>query len=202
MVTIETYSMQEIAPFSPLLEEWMKRDYIHYPYLWVPAKGECSLDLFINEKSALVIIAKREEKIVGLAGGMSFECENLQNFFQAPLTQLAEKQGFKPDQLFYMSFFLTAPECRNEQSLVLAIYDTYVKYAKSLGKTKICYWYDSGTPKHLMKPSELIPIEPWGYVLGDFTTMDIKLDLPWSTLQADGSVKEEMHPAEFFFKDL
>ena len=62
--------------------------------------------------------------------------------------------------------------------------------------------YDSGTPNHLMKPNELIPIEPWGYVLGDFTNMNIKLDLPWSTLQVDGSVKEEMHPAEFFFEEL
>ena len=40
MIEIETYSKEGIATHAFLLEEWMRRDYIHYPYLWMPTPPE------------------------------------------------------------------------------------------------------------------------------------------------------------------
>lgn len=203
MFEVESYSGDAIIPHTPLLEEWVKRDYIHYPYLWVPTTSDCGLDLFIKEEHALVTIVKQQGKVVGIAAGISFDSERLQNYFQEPLSKLAEEHGFDPSQILYMSFFLTAPERRNDPLLVQAMYDTYVKFASNLGKTKVSYWADmSSDEHHPLKPEKLVPIEPWGEVIHGFRSMKMKFNLPWMTLQSDGSVKEAIHPAEFFIKDL
>jgi hypothetical protein len=199
---IENVSNDSIALHAPLLEEWMRRDYIHYPYLWVPAEGEAFLTLFINEKSTLLTLIKREGHVVGIAAGMAFDSEKLANFFEAPLAKLAEEQGICPEELYYLSFFLTAPDCRNEQAIVDAIYDAQATHAKLLNKTRICFWSSVEMPQHPLKPNTITPIEPWGYTIKGYEPMRIELNLPWSTLQIDGSVKEEVHPVQFFMKSL
>lgn len=105
MFEIEMCSKDEITTHASLLETWMRRDYIHYPYLWVPAQGETCLDLFINEKSTLLTVLKREGRTVGIAAGMAFESEKLANFFAASLIELSEKQGIRSETLYYISFF-------------------------------------------------------------------------------------------------
>src|ERR1700722_18960169 len=140
MFEIEAYSKEKIAEHASLLEEWMRRDYIHYPYLWIPAQGEAYLDVFINEKSTLMTLLKREGRIVGIAAGMAFDSENLADYFSAPLTKLAEDQGIRSEALYYMSFFLTEPDCRNDKSIVEMIYNAHAQYAKLLDKTHICFW--------------------------------------------------------------
>lgn len=203
MFEVESYSGDAIIPHTPLLEEWVKRDYINYPYLWVPTTVDFWFDIFIKEENALVTIVKQQGEVVGVAAGISFDSEPLQNYFQEPLSKLAEECGFNPSQIVYMSFFLTAPQRRNDTLLVQAIYDTYVKFASNLRKTKISYWaHMSSEENHPLKPKKLVPVEPWGEVIHGFRSMKIKLNLPWMTLQSDGSVKEEIHPAEFFIKDL
>ena len=202
MLQTQNISSEGIVLYAPLLEEWMRRDYIHYPYLWVPAEGETYLNVFINEKSTLLTLIKREGHIVGVAAGMPFDSENLAQFFQAPLAKLAEERGIYPEKLYYISFFLTAPDCRNEKAIVEAIYDAQATYAKSLNKTQICFWCSLETAQHPLKPNTPTPVEPWGYTIKEYEPMHIELSLPWSTLQIDGSVKEEAHPVQFFMKSL
>jgi hypothetical protein len=202
MFEIETCTKEKIADHAVLLENWMRRDYIHYPYLWVPAPGETSLDLFIHEESALLTLLKQENRIIGVAAGLAFEAKNLANLFSAPLAQLAEEQGIRPETLYYMSFFLTDPDYRNEQAIIEAIYDAQVKHAKFLNKTHICFWTALDIPNHPLKPNVFIPVEPWGYAIESYQPMHIELNLSWSTLQVDGSVQEEVHPVQFFMKML
>jgi hypothetical protein len=202
MFQVENISKDGIALHAALLEEWMRRDYIHYPYLWVPAEGETCLSLFMNEESTLLTLIKREERVVGVAAGMVFDSENLANFFEAPLAQLAEEQGISSKALYYISFFLTAPDCRNEKAIIDAIYDAQATYAKRLNKTHICFWCSVETPQHPLKPNIATPVEPWGYTIQEYEPMHLELNIPWSTLQSDGSVKEEMHPIQFFMKSL
>ena len=82
------------------------------------------------------------------------------------------------------------------------IYNAHVKHAKILGKNNICFWSTIGESHHPLKPSILTPVEPWGYVIEDYKPMNIELNLPWSTLQVDGSVKEEVYPVQFFMKSI
>ena len=100
MFEIETCTKEGIAEHAALLEKWMRRDYIHYPYLWVLAPGETCLDLFIHEESTLLTLLKRENRIIGIAAGMAFEAKNLANYFAAPLAQLAEEPTARNSNLF------------------------------------------------------------------------------------------------------
>lgn len=202
MSEIETYSKEEIAAHTSLVEEWVRRDYIHYPYLWVPKSTDTSLDVFLNEESSLLTLIKQEGCVVGMAIGMAFDAEHLSNYFEVPLIKLAKEQGIRPETLYYISFFLTAPDYRNEKNIVDAIYNAQAKYAKSLLKTHICFWSPLDNQHQSLRPISPIPIEPWGDVIQNYKPMHIELNLSWNTLQADGSTKEEIHPVQFFMKSL
>ncbi len=201
MFEISTYSTEQIIPLIPLLEEWIQREYVQYPYLWVPCEEGPSLEMFVKEKHAMVTIAKYQGQVVGVAAGMNFDSEQLHEYFQQSLVEKAKEKGFDASQILYISFFLTAPEFRNEKHLAASIYDTYVGFARKLGKTKISYWTDFGKEGHPLKPKEPIAIEPWELMDG-FKSMGVKLELFWPTLQQDGTVKSESHTAEFFIKDF
>jgi hypothetical protein len=202
MLEIETYSKEGIATHASLLEEWMRRDYIHYPYLWMPTSTEINLDVFLNEKTTLLTLIKREGRVVGMAAGMAFESEYLSNYFEAPLVKLTEEQGIRPETLYYISFFLTAPEYRNDKAIVESIYNSQAEHAHSLFRTHICFWSALDNSQHPLKPNMLTPVEPWGYVIGNYKPMHIELKLPWNTLQVDGSAKQEIHLIQFFTKSL
>lgn len=200
---IETYLEEKIVPHLSLLNAWVQRDYVQYPYLWAPDNQEWGTDLFIKEKKTLVTLAKRDGEVIGIAAGLPFDSHALQTYFPESLIRQLNQQGYDPSQILYISIFLTAPKWRNNREVVEAIYNTYAAYAKALGKTKICYYEDVGIrEEHPLKPEPFIPIEPWGYALHGFKSMGIKLNFPWMTLQVDGSAKEETHCVEFFIKDL
>lgn len=100
MLEVEIYSNDKIVKYAPLLEAWMQRDYMHYPYLWIPAEKETSLDIFINEKSTLLTVVKREGHVVGVAAGMRFESAYLSEHFEAPLSELSKEHGIRPETLY------------------------------------------------------------------------------------------------------
>jgi hypothetical protein len=199
MFELSTYSTQQIEPLLPLLQEWGEREFIHYPYLWVPAKEEIfeAYALLAREKNSLVAVVRNQGKIIGLAAGVPLDAGELQALFDE-----VQGQGFDPSQIFYMSLFLTAPEYRNDERLVELIFDKYVDFIRSIGRTQICYFDDPGRPDHPLKPENPLPIEPWGHVIGGFRRMNVNKQFVWPTLQLDGSVKEEIHQLEFFVKDI
>lgn len=202
LLEVNTYSKQDIIPHIPLLQEWVKREYIHYPFLWVPSDQECCMDMFVHEKTALVTIVKKQGRVVGVAAGMKFDAKVLETFFEQPIALLTHQQGFNSSKILYMFFFLTAPEYRNDKHIVDTIYHAYVEFAKTLGLQQLCYWTDLGNEEHPLKPSSLIEVEPWEHIITGFKEMNIQFDQVWPTLQVDESVKSETHRAVFYIKDL
>ena len=212
MYELSTYSADQIEPLLPVLQEWGECAFIQYPYLWVPAKGEifAAYTLLAREKKSLVAIVRNKGEIIGLAGGVPFDCEELQELFdedpQIPsdfsLRQKMKEQGFDATRMFYMSFFLTAPKYHNDENLVELIYNHFIDFIHSIGRTQICYFDDQGRADHPLKPEKLKPIEPWGHIIPGFRSMDMKKQFSWPTLQLDASVKDETHSLEFFVKDI
>jgi len=210
MWELSTYSTEQVEPLLSLLQDWGEREFIQYPYLWVPAKNEIfeAYALLTKEKNSLVTLVKYEDKIIAAAAGVPFDAERLQSLFNEEkgemntLLEKVEQQGYNPAHIFYMSFFLTAPEYHNDQRLVELIYNQYVQFIHSIGKSQICYFDDLGKAKHPLKPEKPTPIEPWGCVISGFKSMNVKKEFSWPTLQQDGSVKEETHHLEFFIKDI
>src|ERR1700733_878734 len=132
MLQVSTYSTDQIIEHIPLLEQWCRRDYIRYPYLWVPSHEELCMDIFVKEKDALVTLVRKQGNVLGVAAGIVFNSKLLEDYFQAPLVEKAKEQGFDPARILYMSFFLTAPEHRNDLTVVSSIYQIYIDFAKKL----------------------------------------------------------------------
>jgi hypothetical protein len=210
MFELNTYATEQIEPLLPLLQEWGEREFIQYPYLWVPEKGKifASYALLARENNARMIIVKNRDQIIAVAAGVPFDAAELQSIFdddaQSDTCLLAKvkEQGFDPSRMFYMSTFCTAPEFHNDSRLVDLIYQSYVDFIRSIGRDQICYFEDKGRPDHPLKPEVPIPIEPWGCVIQGFQNMQVKKTFSWPTLQADGSVQEEAHQLEFFVKNI
>jgi len=213
MLELSTYSTEQVAPLLPLLQDWGVREFVRYPYLWVPPQDEIfeAYALLAEEKNSLVTLVKHQGKVIAVAAGVPFDAERLHALFDGKDTEVhlepsvlqrVRQMGFDPSQIFYMSYFLTAPEYRNDKHLVELIYDKYVQFIRSIGKSQICYFDDLGRADHPLKPENPAPIEPWGVVLHGFRSMHVKKEFSWPTVQQDGSVKDEIHHLEFFVKDV
>src|SRR5262249_31628511 len=67
-IFIEAYQRENIVPLLPLLNSWGERAFSAYPYLLSSPKEQivCPSDLiFVNSLNALVILAKKEDAILG-----------------------------------------------------------------------------------------------------------------------------------------
>lgn len=201
---LSSYSMEEIIPLLPLLQQWVVREFRQYPYLWAPANGEiCEGNtMLLNEPKAQVVVVKDQGRVVGVAAGIPLDSFAMIGYLGGRPCALMEEKGFDISRIFYMSYFLTDPEYRNNQQLVDLIYNDFVDFAYSVGKTQICYFEDCGNPESPLKPQNPIPIEPWGVLIHGFKSTGIKVGIAWQTLQPDGSSQEQAHTSEFFIKDL
>lgn len=157
-------------------------------------------DLFLNEKNAQVVIVRKGEQVIGVAAG--FPLDSSYSILDLSLFKKTSIQNFNLSQTFYISYFLTAPEYRNNPTLVLMIYNHLVQFAHTLSKKQLCYFQDIGRKEHPLKPQKPVPIEPWGYVIGGFKNIGMNMNISWPTVQPDFSVKEEQHEVEFLIKDI
>src|SRR5579862_2921495 len=148
---LSTYSTGQIEPLLPLLEEWVQREFIQYPYLWLPPKGEFCMSnvLLAAEKEALVTIVRKGQEVVGVAAAVPFDSEAFRATYEAAvlgsnqsILDKMKEQGFDPSKVLYMSYFLTAPEYRNDENLVSLIYNNYIDFAHKIGRTQLCYFED------------------------------------------------------------
>lgn len=202
---LSSYSLEQIEPMLPLLEEWLQRGFGQYPYLWRPSKEEKVSPgnrVMLSEKNALVTCVRKGDEVVAIAGGIAMEATSLQDLLGQTVIDEMKKQGYDPSQMVYMSYFLTAPEYLNEPELVEKVYNHYTTFAKEMGKSQLCFFEYFGSDDHPLKPNYVVPIEPWGYVINNSRNMNIKVEQSWPTLQVDGSVVEEAHQVEFFVKDI
>ncbi len=201
---LSTYLPDQIEPLLPELQEWVERAFIQYPYLWVAPADEYYVPnvAMILEKDAMVALVRKNGRIVGVAAGVSLDSLSFQEQLGRAVMRQFKERGFDPSVMVYMCYFLTAPEYLNEQHLVDLIYNQFVDFAHSIGKTQLCYLEDSGNFDHPLKPQMPMAIEPWGHVIHGFKNMNVEVEYTWPTMQSDGSVRDQAHAIEFFVKDL
>lgn len=199
---VSSYTGDGIIDQISVLKEWVAREFANYPYLWVAPKDDlCEGNaLLLTEENALVTIVRREGEVVGVAAGVPFDSEGCKAYLGQSVIDEAIEKGFDLSKMIYMLYFLTASEYRNDQSLVDMIYNNYLEFAHEQKRTQIGYFEYSGKADHPLKPENPTAIEPWGVVIPG-KTMDVKAHFPWPTLQADGSVNDEVHEVEFFYRE-
>ena len=207
-IQVTTFKGKNIISLLPLLHTWAAREFSQYPYFYSPPKDTiaCPFDLILaNSKDAVVILAKKGKKVVGMAALISFDSEPLHvSYFNQRYPHLLEQmkeKGFEPAKMLYAGYFLTDPACHNDSQVVQLVYENIVSFAKSLGKTQVCYMDDIGFPGH-PKAATSQPIEPWRAVIQGFQTTGIQIPISWPTLDQTDDVKEIEHTLEFFVKDL
>jgi hypothetical protein len=198
-----TFSKEQIEPHLGLLEDWVQREFKQYPYLWSPQQGEYCLSnvALLNVDDSLVTIVRKNGEVVGVAAGVAMDAPAFQEYLGNSVGLIKDK-GFNPSEIVYMCYFLTSPEHRDDQALADAMYQQYVDFAHSKGKTQICYFEDFGRDDHPLKPENPTPIEPWNRLITGFRSMDVSTELSWQTLQADGTVQDEKHSAVFFINEV
>lgn len=200
---LATYSMDEITPLFPALQEKVEAAFVKYPYLWVPPQGEIYKpnQLLVSEKNGFVTVVRKGEEVVGVAAGANFDSDAVVLDLGQDVVERARENGFDPSKLFYMCYFLIDPAHYNSY-LVQMIYNEYASFARASGKTQMCYLEACDQLDHPLRPESLDIIEPWGTTLQGCKSMNIKMEHAWPTLQTDGSVQDETHTIEFFVKDL
>lgn len=204
-VKIQTFSREEVIPLLPLLHEWLVKHLVGFPYYYAPPKEQLihPFDtVYVNEKEALIIIAKEKDEVIGVAAGVSLGSfyldYNLGNVFSPHLIEQFKEKGFQPNEVLYIGYFLMAENHKENTETVLKIFDEILAAAKKWGKKHICY-----IQVHCNQSRMRESPEPYGTIISGFRDSGVEMhNLSWPTLQADGSMQLKSHDMAFYVMDI
>lgn len=203
---IKQYTQKEVLQQLSLMNEWVMRQFSAFPYLFPPRHDQIISvqdTIYVNEKESTVVIAKDGQKVIAVATGIALSSYYLTNFYFAPaLLDNFRAQGHDPSRIWYMGYFLVAPEHQDDEKLIFSIYDLFTEFAKKNGKSQICYLDIESDDSHPLRHKNYRDPEPWGRIIKGFKDSKARFEGTWPTKQADGTVKDELHKELFFLKDL
>ncbi|MBX3719423.1 MAG: hypothetical protein KF898_07235 [Parachlamydiales bacterium] len=202
---VQAFSREEVLPLLPLLHEWCAQHLLGFPYYYAPPKEQLihPFDtVYVNEKEALTVIAKKRDEVIGIASGISLGSFYLDysmgNVFSSQLLEQFKEKGFQPNEVLYIGYFLMAENHKENARAALEMFDQFVAAAKKWGKRQICYiqvLYDESR----MKESP----EPYATIIPGFRHSGVEmLNLSWPTLQPDGSMQMQSHDMAFYIIDI
>ncbi len=202
---VQTFSREEVLPLLPLLHEWLAKHLNGFPYYYAPPKEQLihPFDtVYVNEKEALIVIAKQDNEVIGIASGVSLGSfyldYNVGNVFSQELLEQFKENGFQPSEVLYLGYFLMSESHQANARAVLEIFDQLVAAAKKWGKKHICY-IQVLCDESRMRESP----EPYGTVIPGFRHSGVVMrDLSWPTLQSDGSMQMQNHEMAFHIIDI
>jgi len=202
---VQTFSREEVLPLLPLLHEWLAKHLLGFPYYYAPPKEQLihPFDtVYVNEKEALVVMAKQGNEVIGIASGISLGSfyldYNLGNVFSPALIEQFKEKGFQPNEVLYVGYFLMAENHKENARAVLEIFDQLIAAANKWGKKQICY-IQVLCDESQMKESP----EPYGAIIPGFRDSGVVMrNLSWPTLQSDGSMQMQSHDMTFYMMDI
>lgn len=202
---INTLSRGEVFPLLPLLHEWCAKYFSGFPYYYAPPKEQLihPFDtVYVNEEKALIVVAKEEDEVIGIASGVSLGSfyldYNLGHVFSPQLMEQFKKKGFQPSEILYIGYFLMAENYKENVMAVLGIFDQLVAAAKKWDKKWVCY-IQVLCDESRMKESP----EPYGKIISGFRHSGVEMhNHTWPTLQSDGSMEMESHDMAFYIMDI
>ncbi len=201
--TIHTYRGEVVGDLLSTIRSWAVSNYISFPFLYVDQGEELPHHIFRDDPHAFVLFAERNGHKVGMFTALPLTSPLLDvNYSPLPYMDQIREQGFNPDQILYVASFLISKEERQDKGLILRIYQQAVDLAKEMGKTQICYFTALYDDHHPLKPDPFVQPEPWDDLPSPFRSMGVAMDFTWPTLQADGSVKECVHPQALYIQDI
>ena len=205
VIQVQTFSREEVFPLLPLLHEWCAKYLLGFPYYYAPPKEQLihPFDtVYVNEKEALTVIAKESDEVIGIASGVSLGSFYLDysvgNVFSFQLIEQFKENGFQPNEILYIGYFLMAENHKQNKRAILEIFDQFIAAAEKWGKKHICY-IQVLCDELRMKESP----EPYGTMISGFRHSGVEmLNLSWPTLQSDGSMQIQSHDMAFYIMDI
>ena len=203
---IQTYSRDAVIPQLALMNAWCTKQLKNFPYLYQPADVQLvnfSDVMYVNDPHALVVVAKNEGKIVGVAAGIPQDSCYLTTYYFSPeIIPQFKNNHYRPEKIWYMGYFLMDSQYTDDEKIIHAIYELFVNHAKKLGKTYLSYVNVLREENHPLRPTNYRYLEPWGQVITDFIDSNVHIVAEWPTLQLDHSVKNEQHKIAFYLKNI
>lgn len=198
----EGYSIElfvkDIAPYLPFVAEQRIAVYREYPYLYDGKMDEeiAYLEWFSKLKHSAIVIAFYNNEPVGFITGTSLAAFD---FYYAGSVNLFNNAGLSYDTYYYFSDAIVLPEHRNKL-LVTQMAQMLEEHADILGYTATCFVSES---------YESHPLKPEGYKELDglfkkngYSKTDMIITYNWPTLQIDGTDKMQIHPMNYWIKNL
>lgn len=203
-ISLEILHKENILPYLPLMNQWFIQAFQKPPYCYAGPSTQELVDpqdlFYVNDPHGIVIIAKKNEEIVGVAAGLPFDSKYLLAYLESrhkgTLSEIIAA-GFDPVQMFYLSYILTSPKFKNKKNLSSSIFDAIKNWASLIGKNQICWQEDVSLTIDLNEK-----VEEWKEYVTGFNTMGVRLHYNWLTLQTDGLVQEAQHTMEFFYNNF
>jgi len=204
MTTITSHRNETVKELRPILDQWAIDAYREYPYFYVFQQETDYNTIFEVDPDAIVLFAERDGKKVGMISASPLSSPYLQEQAYTPSGYLDQikSQGYNPETIYYISCFLLKQDERQSLQTATLLFNQAVMFAKSLGKTQICYMEITADPTHPLKPTPYFPCEPWALLNKPFTSMNVTVEATWPTLQADGSVLEELHKMPLYVMEI
>lgn len=165
-----------------------------YPYLYRGRREDelAYLASYAKKPEACVILARKEDNVIGAASGMPLLCEGdtlRASFAETP---------YQPDAIYYIGELLFRPGYRN-LGLGRRLLAQMESYIRSLGHyRKITCATVERPDDHPLRPADHIPISRFLARTGFSKLPGVVVHFAW--LEADG-VKRD-HSMQFWMKDL
>lgn len=204
MTTITSYHNEAVKQLRPILDQWAIDAYREYPYFYVYQQETDYNTMFEVDPDACVLFAERSGQKVGMLSASPLSSPYLQEQAYTPSAYLDQikSHGLDPRNIYYISCFLLQKDERQNRTTACQLFNKAVEVAKALGKTHICYMEASGDPTHPLKPADYLPCEPWALLNIPFKSMNVVVETSWPTLQADGSIRDELHTMPLYVIEI
>lgn len=170
-----------------------------YPYLY---DGNMEyenkyLEGFINHEQALIVVAKKADRIVGMSTAIPFNSDyeiidsSIEGFSQI---------GLKAREMFYFGEIIVLPNYRG-QRIATTIFKTQEDYARALGYKGSCFLVVVREQGHPLKPEGYVePDVIWrklGYIKTDIYTYFV-----WPTVDLTGNIFSTNNKMVYWVKQL
>jgi ribosomal protein S18 acetylase RimI-like enzyme len=192
--TFKIFQGTEIAPFLDELAQARIKQFRYYPYLYEGSieYEKAYLEHYITNKDTLMLAAFDEDKMVGFVTGIPL-------MSTAEIVHDAEnkfaKVGFDANKLYYLGEVIIMPQYRN--------YGIGHKFVKPMEKKIIELGYEGSCglivdrpDDHPLRPKNFPNLELYAKSFG-YVRVGITSELPWPTIQADGSIVEQVNTLNY-----
>lgn len=201
---IKVYQGEKGMPLIPTIDEWVIYHAKKFPYLYVNQSEIVPHDIFFKDPQGFVLFAERKNEKIALLAAIPMDSPQMDGANHNPFSDMSSYKnlGFNPEQIMYGAVFFIADTERENRDLILAMYRQAAKLAAERGKKQFCYFTTDREVNHPLKPLNYVPPEPWEELPILVRNMGIHVNFTWPTLQADGSVKNQLNTQTLYYFDI